>query len=57
MGGQFRREASNHQASPPSGSDISVFTAIQEQLRLKLEPQKDPVDVLVIDHIERPSEN
>ena len=34
-----------------------LFTAIQEQLGLRLEPQKIPAEVLVIDHVERPSEN
>jgi uncharacterized protein (TIGR03435 family) len=47
---------------PPrdTGSDFggaSVFTAVQDKLGLKLEPQKAPVDVLVIDHVERPTEN
>ena len=35
----------------------SLFTAMEEQLGLKLERQKGPVDVIVIDHVEKPSEN
>jgi uncharacterized protein (TIGR03435 family) len=38
-------------------SGPSIFSAIQEQLGLKLESTKAPVDVLVIDHVEKPSEN
>ncbi len=44
-------------ARPPDSSWPSVFAAVQEQLGLKLESQKGPVEILVIDHVERPSEN
>jgi uncharacterized protein (TIGR03435 family) len=41
----------------PDPADISVFDAVQQQLGLKLEAQKAMVDVLVIDHLEKPSGN
>ncbi|HEY5055276.1 MAG TPA: TIGR03435 family protein, partial [Acidobacteriaceae bacterium] len=44
-------------ADDAADSTPDLFTAIQEQLGLKLEPTKGPVEVLVIDHIERPAEN
>jgi uncharacterized protein (TIGR03435 family) len=46
---------------PPAGGnpDASpdVFTAFEQQLGLKLESTRAPVDVLVIDHVEKPSAN
>jgi uncharacterized protein (TIGR03435 family) len=45
---------------PPSGDPNAppvLFTAIQEQLGLRLDSVKAPVDVLVIDNVEKPSEN
>jgi hypothetical protein len=41
----------------PSGDGVSLFTAVQEQLELKLDAQRGPVDVLVIDSAQRPVED
>ena len=41
----------------PNQDYPGIFTAIQEQLGLKLEPTTAPVRIMVIESIERPSEN
>jgi uncharacterized protein (TIGR03435 family) len=42
---------------PTDDSTPSIFTTLEETLGLKLEPTKTPLQFLVIDHIEKPSEN
>ena len=47
---------------PPPGTGLesktpSVFVALQEQLGLRLESARGPVEVIVVDHVERPSAN
>ena len=43
---------------PPGGSGSpAYFDAVQDQLGLKLEPIKASMEMLVIDHVEKPSAN
>ena len=41
----------------PDPNDITIFNAVQSQLGLRLEPQKTEMEVLVVDHVEKPSGN
>ena len=54
----FAPEQAADPSLPPSDVALpSIFTAIQEQLGLKLDSAKGPVEILVVDHAERPTEN
>jgi bla regulator protein blaR1 len=53
----FNLTSSPEQSATTIETDPPMFTAIQQQLGLKLVPSKGPVDVIVIDHIEQPSAN
>jgi len=56
--GNYDFKLSYAAANDPSSSLPDFFTALQEQLGLKLESQKVPVDFLVIDHFDKiPTEN
>jgi uncharacterized protein (TIGR03435 family) len=42
-------------AVAPTSDTPSIFTSLQEQLGLKLEPRRGPIETLVIDHVEKPT--
>jgi uncharacterized protein (TIGR03435 family) len=54
---EFERQAGDPAAAPIATDAPNIFTAIQEQLGLKLEPGRVPTEVLVVDSVERPTEN
>jgi len=56
---EWNRQTANEPGNPtPSADDgPSLITAVQDQLGLKLEPGKGPVEVLAIDRVEKPDAN
>ena len=54
---KFAQEAGAPPPAEVDDSGPSIFTALEEQLGLKLEMTKGPVDIYTIEHIEEPSEN
>jgi uncharacterized protein (TIGR03435 family) len=54
---QFRGFGVQVPPPPPDAKLPGLFTAIQEQLGLRLDSVNAPVEVIVIDSVEKPSEN
>ena len=57
MAGRFDVQLDWDDTQEPDASLPSIFTAVQEQLGLKLKATKGEVGVIVVDHVERPSVN
>jgi uncharacterized protein (TIGR03435 family) len=57
LAGGRGRGAVTSPAAADSDSGVSIFSEVQRKWGMKLEAQKGPVDVLVIDHVARPSAN
>jgi uncharacterized protein (TIGR03435 family) len=55
--GPFNGTLNWSETQSPDAAGASIFTALQEQLGLKLESSRGPVEVVVIDHVEHPTEN
>jgi uncharacterized protein (TIGR03435 family) len=54
---EFTTEARLEKLNAADDAGPSIFAALQEQLGLRLVPARAQGEILVIDHVERPSEN
>jgi uncharacterized protein (TIGR03435 family) len=50
-------EGANLNGAPIDTSGPNIFEALRQQLGLRLEAQKGPVEIMVVDHVEKPVEN
>ena len=55
--GEVALDPGGNPLPPADATGPSIFTAIQEQLGLRLESTTGPVDLIIIDHVEKPSAN
>jgi uncharacterized protein (TIGR03435 family) len=56
-GGMMPGDSAGAPGPVTTDAGLSIFTAIEEQLGLKLNATKGPVETVVVDHLEMPSEN
>jgi len=54
---QFSTQGVKAPPAPDNAPHPDLYTAIQQQMGLKLEAVKAPADVMVVDRLEKPSEN
>src|SRR4051812_41156798 len=57
LSGRFDITLAYSRSTTTSPDDVDIFDAVRQQLGLKLEPTTVPADVLVVDHVERPTPN
>jgi uncharacterized protein (TIGR03435 family) len=55
--GPYGRGGANPDLADSSSGCTSIFTALEEQVGLRLRPSKGPCDTVIIDHIEKPTPN
>jgi uncharacterized protein (TIGR03435 family) len=54
---EVKKEMSEMEGANSGSNEMTIFTALQEQLGLRMEPKRGPVETLVIDHVEQTAPN